>query len=93
MAVEIDVVELEAQPVLVIEATVEAPKLGEALAEILPKVHRYATEQGIDIVGMPFMRYLEMTDHFRIDAGLRLTNQEKFALDSIIQSKEGHNEK
>ena len=85
MAVEIDVVELEAQPVLVIEANVAAPKLGEALAEILPKVHQYATEQGIEIVGMPFMRYLEMTNHFRIDAGIPIATE--VAGDGEIVSK------
>ncbi len=70
MTYDIEVIELEPQPVMVIEARVEAPRLGEALAEILPKVHRYVADQGGEVVGMPFMRYLEMTDRFLIDAGV-----------------------
>ena len=70
MAYEIEVIELEPQPVLVIEARVDPPKLGEELGKILPRIHQYISDQGGEMVGMPFMRYLDMTDHFLIDAGI-----------------------
>jgi effector-binding domain-containing protein len=70
MAYNIEVVELKPQPVLVIEATVPAPELGEALGRILPAVIAHANAHDAAITGMPFMRYLEVTDVFRIEAGM-----------------------
>jgi len=70
MDYRIEVVELKPQPVLVIETEVTPSALGGALATILPTVHRFAETREAPITGMPFMRYLAMTDHFRIDAGV-----------------------
>lgn len=70
MSFNIEVVELKPQPVLVIEEDVAPEALGEALARILPAVHGYVRSQGVQMSGMPFMRYLEMTDRFRIAAGV-----------------------
>lgn len=70
MGYSIEVVELKPQPVLVMEATAAPPEIGNVLGRILPAVFEYANAQGAAITGMPFMRYLEMTDVFRIDAGM-----------------------
>jgi effector-binding domain-containing protein len=70
MAYDIEVLELEPQPVMVIKAKVAASQLGEELARILPTVHAYITEQGGEMVGMPFMRYLDMGEQLLIDAGI-----------------------
>lgn len=70
MAFDIEIVELAPQPVLVIEAKVAPPQLAETLASILPRVHGFVTANGGVMTGMPFMRYLDMTDGFLIDAGI-----------------------
>lgn len=70
MGYSIEVVGLKPQPVLVIEAEVAPPALGEALARILPTVHGFAERHDAPVTGMPFMRYLAMTDRFRIEAGM-----------------------
>ena len=66
-----------------IEARVDPPKLGEELARILPKVHAYIADQDGEIAGRPFMRYLDMTDHFLIDAGVP-TAKPMVAQDDIL---------
>lgn len=70
MTYQIEVVTLKPQPVLVIEEIAAPESLAEILGRILPAVHGSAMELGAIISGMPFMRYLEMTDRFRIEAGL-----------------------
>ena len=70
MGYPIEVVELKPQPVIVIETDVAPPALGEALARILPTVHGFASAHDTPVTGMPFMRYLAMTDRFRIEAGM-----------------------
>lgn len=70
MAFQIEVVTLKPQPILVIEETVAPDALGDALGRILPTVHGSAMDMGAIVTGMPFMRYLEMTDQFRIEAGV-----------------------
>jgi len=70
MEYDIEIVELDEQPVLVIEAEVAPPDLGAELARILPAVHGYVTENGGQMAGMPFLRYLNMTDRFHIAAGI-----------------------
>jgi effector-binding domain-containing protein len=70
MGYSIEVVELKPQPVLVMEATAVPSELGKVLGRILPAVFEYANAHGAAITGNPFMRYLEMTDVFRIDAGM-----------------------
>ena len=67
---KIEVVTLKPQPVLVIEEEVKPEALGDALARMLPSVHGYASQIGAVMTGMPFMRYLAMTDTFRIQAGI-----------------------
>ena len=70
MDYEIKLVELEPQPVLGVEAQIAPPQLGEALGQILPKVFQYIHEQGQEMAGRPFLRYLNMGDQFHIDAGI-----------------------
>jgi len=71
MAYEIEVVELSPQPVLVMEADVAPPEVGDTLARMLPAVHKYLAELSGQMAGMPFMRYLNMADgRFQIDAGI-----------------------
>jgi effector-binding domain-containing protein len=70
MTYQIEVVTLKPQPVLVIEEAVAPDAIAEALARILPTVHGAASQLGSEITGMPFMRYLEMGEKFRIQAGV-----------------------
>ncbi len=70
MSYKIEVVTLKPQPVLVIEDEVAPEALGEALARIFPAVHGHASRLGAEITGMPFLRYLGMTDRFQIQAGV-----------------------
>lgn len=70
MAYQIEVITLKPQPVLVMEDEVAPEELGAALGRMLPAVHGYVSQQGAVITGMPFMRYLEMADKFRIQAGM-----------------------
>ena len=70
MSYQIEVVTLKPQPVLVMEDEVGPEALGAALARMLPMVHGYASKQGAVVTGMPFMRYLAMTDRFHIQAGI-----------------------
>ncbi len=70
MSYQIEVVTLKPQPVLVMEEEVAPEELGAALARMLPTVHGYASQQGAVITGMPFMRYLSMSDKFLIQAGM-----------------------
>ena len=66
----IEVVTLKPQPALVMEDDVAPEEVGQALARMLPTVHGYASEVGAIMTGMPFMRYMDMTDTFRIQAGV-----------------------
>ncbi len=68
MTFQIEVVTLKPQPILVIEETVAPEALDDALGRILPSVHGSAMDMGAVVTRMPFMRYLEMTDKFRIEA-------------------------
>jgi effector-binding domain-containing protein len=70
MEYKFEVVDLSPQPVLVIEAEVAPPDLGAALGRIFPTVHAHIAAQGGDMAGMPFLRYLNMTDRFSIQAGI-----------------------
>jgi effector-binding domain-containing protein len=70
MSYQIEVVTLKPQPVLVVEEEVAPEELGEALARIFPAVHGLASRLGAQITGMPFLRYLGMTDGFHIQAGV-----------------------
>ncbi|MEM8768277.1 MAG: GyrI-like domain-containing protein [Pseudomonadota bacterium] len=70
MSYSIEVVDLKPQPVLIMEAKVAPEGLGEALAELLPTVHGYVAAQGGDMSGMPFLRYLSMSDEWHIAAGV-----------------------
>lgn len=70
MSYQIEVVTLRPQPVLVMEDEVAPAELGAALGRMLPMVHGYADQLGAVVSGMPFMRYVDMTDKFRIQAGV-----------------------
>jgi len=70
MPYQIEVVTLKPQPVLVMEEEVSPEALGEALARMFPAVHGHASRLGAEITGMPFLRYLGMTDRFHIQAGV-----------------------
>lgn len=70
MPFDIEIIELQPQPVLVVEAESAPHELGATLAGILPRVHACVSAQGGQMAGMPFMRYLNMTDAFHIEAGI-----------------------
>ena len=72
---QLESVELAAQLVLVVERESSPQDLGPNLANILPRVHAYITEHRQEPAGQPFMRYLDMTDRFLIDAGLPIDTQ------------------
>ena len=67
---EIKEVHLEPQAALVVKFSSEPQTLGEKLGVHFPAIFQYAGRKGLSLTGMPFVRYLEMTDHFLIDAGL-----------------------
>ena len=70
MSYQIEVVTLKPQPVLVMEQEVAPDELGKVLGRMLPEVHGYVSQHGAVITGMPFLRYLAMTDRFHIQAGM-----------------------
>ena len=72
MNFEIREVQLEPQPALVIKFSTPPENLGEKLGVHLPATFQYAVSKGIEIIGMPFVRYLEMTDVFTVEAGVRV---------------------
>ncbi len=67
---EIREIELEPQPVLVIKFSSEPQTLGEKLGQHFPAVAQYAADKALTLTGMPFVRYLEMTDVFTVEAGM-----------------------
>lgn len=74
MSFEIEVVDLDPQPALVIEAEVAPQDLGAELARILPTVHGHVTARSGQMAGMPFLRYLDMgAATFKIQAGVPVT--------------------
>jgi effector-binding domain-containing protein len=71
MSYDIEVIELDPQAAMAIEAEVAPQDLGAELARILPTVHGHVTARGGQPAGMPFLRYLDMgATTFRIQAGL-----------------------
>ncbi len=67
---EVEVVGLSPQSVLTVQRESSPQDLGSHLADVLPRVYQYILAQGQQPSGRPFMRYLEMTDKFLIDAGM-----------------------
>ena len=71
MTYEIEVVEMAAQPALVVETECDLEAISETLAVCFGKVYTHITQNGGMPEGMPFMRYLAMTDTgFHIQAGM-----------------------
>ncbi len=71
MGYEIEIVDAEPQPALVIEARCGLGEFSEVLASCFGRVFQHIAVAGGEPHGMPFMRYLEMGDDwFRIQAGL-----------------------
>ena len=69
--IAIETVELEPQAALVVRRKVAMTDLGEALADILPRVFQHIASAGQQPVGMPFMRYFGMDGvAFDIAAGM-----------------------
>ena len=69
----IELVELSEQPALIIKSTVAADELSEQLAQSFGRVAEFIEKAHGAPSGMPFMRYLEMTDSkFVIAAGMPL---------------------
>ncbi len=66
---EIQEVELEAQPALVIKFSSEPHTLGDKLGRHYPAIFHYAQTNDFTLTGMPFVRYLEMTDVFNAKDG------------------------
>ena len=69
--VQIDVVELAAQPAMVVRRTVDVMRMGEAFADIFPRVAQHIMGSGAQPVGMPFARYFHMDGtHCQLAAGM-----------------------
>ena len=66
---QLEIVELAPQSVLVVQTDSAPQNLGAVLGDILPRIRTFVAQQGGQIDGRPFMRYLDMTDRFSIDAG------------------------
>ncbi len=64
---------VEKQSTLVIKAQVLPHELGDKLAEILPRVHAYIVEKGVEPVGRPFTRYNGFGDKLDIEAGVAVS--------------------
>ena len=58
--VNIEAVELESQPAMVVRRRVAVADFTEALADIFPRVYRHIADAGRQPGGMPFMRYFSM---------------------------------
>ncbi len=67
---EIQEVELNPQPVLVVKFSSQPQTLGDKLGQHFPAIFQYAHGRGLALTGMPFVRYLEMTDVFTVEAGM-----------------------
>ncbi|MCZ6855544.1 MAG: GyrI-like domain-containing protein [Gammaproteobacteria bacterium] len=67
---EIEEVELTPQPALVIKFTSTPQTLGDKLGRHFPAIFQYAQAENLTLTGMPFVRYLEMTDVFTVEAGM-----------------------
>ena len=73
--VQIDVVELAAQPAMVVRRTVDVTRMGEAFADIFPRVAQHIIGSGQQPTGMPFARYLHMDGtHCELAAGMPVTS-------------------
>lgn len=70
MAYDIEIVELEPQPVLVMQANARPEQLGQMLGSMFGRVHQYLVDHDAVLAGMPFMRYIAMTDRIQIEAGM-----------------------
>ena len=64
MTYEIERQTIESSPVLFMARRVEVNKIGDVLAEVLPTVFGYAMENGIEMTGPPFVRYVEFSPAF-----------------------------
>ncbi|HEX9746080.1 MAG TPA: GyrI-like domain-containing protein [bacterium] len=58
-----EITEFAGAKTLSIRTKTTPDKIGETLAQILPEVHKYATESGAQITGMPFTIYHMWEDH------------------------------
>ncbi len=71
MAYEIEIIEAQPQPALVVEAECTPGDFSEVLASCFGRVFQHMAGAGGEPHGMPFMRYLDMGDDwFRIQAGM-----------------------
>ena len=59
---DIEVVTLEEQPALVIEAKITPEKFGEMLGESYGRIEGHIAKMGVEASGMPFARYHDMSD-------------------------------
>ena len=76
MSDDIEVVTLEAQPALVIEAKITPDKFGEMLGESYGRIMGYVASKGVDVAGMPFARYHDMSDGtMHLAAGIPIANE------------------
>lgn len=66
----VEIVDLgDPRPVLVVRAETAPQGLGDLIADVLPRVRAYIESHGIEPSGPAFMRYLDMTNQFAIEAG------------------------
>ncbi|MXY52433.1 MAG: GyrI-like domain-containing protein [Gammaproteobacteria bacterium] len=69
--VQIEEVELAAQPAMVVRRTVDVMRMGEAFADIFPRVAQHIIGSGQAPAGMPFARYFHMDGtHCQLAAGM-----------------------
>ncbi|MEM6999227.1 MAG: GyrI-like domain-containing protein [Pseudomonadota bacterium] len=74
MSYEIEVIEADPTPAAVIETRCATAELGEVLGQCFGRVVQHIMGSGHTPLGMPFLRYLEMTpDSLLIQAGLPST--------------------
>ncbi len=76
---QIEVVELSAQPALVIEREAALEELAPTVGDVLPRVRAHLAGHGAAPSGMPFMRFLDLTQRFTVAIG--------FPIDSDIEAE------
>ena len=73
---DIEVVTLEEQPALVIEAKITPDKFGDMLGESYGRIMGHVASKGVEVTGMPFARYHDMSDGtMHLAAGIPIASE------------------
>jgi effector-binding domain-containing protein len=87
MAEDIQIKEIQAQPVLCIKAVTTPAEIGSTFQRLLPRVGAHLKEAGIAIGGSPYGRYFSYTpDRVDMEAGIPVATPAK-AVGEIISSE------